>query len=343
MKTYEKFLEDILTELNDTLWTERCLPIRAVSRSFDIVNDKTKETEKVVKSLCFELVQGNVSDQFSVLDLDPIYNFYKENPDMKKIKTLILMCAGLSKDKFDNRDDVPRSTEPIENRIFYRFFEFPETAKYVPHRKMDDMFMGYSLMEYECALNSVTTTTISNDMAKILGKSEEELFKLAQINSKYLLQPELVTLKKFFYEAYRRSPMSSHKASLAANETIKNFPDSYVVWGKNGNFSPMEYKTGVLLENEYLATVAMKLNSDLFLFPVTKDYLIITKAGTMTVEDAATMASLLIDEYLKEPFPLSKAVYHYSYVKNETKLVSSGKGIHDITGFLSRMRRNSND
>lgn len=335
MKIDERFLEALLTELNDTLWTERGLPIRATAKIFNIVKDKTREVEKTINFLAFELVAGDTCGSYPILDLEPIYNFYENNPNMKKVVELILVCAGIPE---STTGDIPESIDPIDNRIFYQFVNAAYLAEYGPSHRFDDLLIVYALSENEDADGYANGTFISNNMAKLLGKSEEDLFKLAQINTKYILHPNLITLKKFLYESYRIDGMSTHKARLAAEDAIEKFPESYVVCDKAGT-GHFGYNAIMLAENEYLANVAMELDSDLYLFPIDCNHLFVTRAGAMTVKDADTMASLLIDEYLKIQFPLSRAVYHYSIMKNETKLVATGNDIHDITGFLARMKK----
>lgn len=349
MENYKKFQEALCKELNEILWGELGLPIVPVCMSLNIQKengdiDSKSETISFARE---EKKKGKKKEiktfgNYPVFELANIYKVYEKWTDIEKVAKLILLCAGFP-DEYTAQ--VPEAIDPCESRIFYTAVnkdKYADMLKRVPHRMVHDLAVVYHIKYDERAGKDGFSTIISNEMADLLGKKEEDLFKLAQVNTKYLLKPKVKSIKDFFYENYKLCEMSDAEATKRAEEHAKKLPEAHIVSDESGYSNQSIYGSSFILENEFLQNLSMEYDDDLIILPVSSYAFVVIKSADMRIKDADTMASIIRDTFIPEEEQLSNSVYYYNQMKNELLLVSTGRSIHDITAFLSRIRNNDN-
>lgn len=344
LKTKEEFREALQKELNDILWVELGLPIVPLFLNLNIQKENG-EPDVRSNSLTFAFEEDGenkeivMTGNFPFFEVEDIYKVFQRKQDIEKVAKLVLLCAGMP-----DQDSAlpPEAIEPYESRIFYTAVNKDRYAgmlKNIPHRMVHDFAVIYHLKHDERSSRDRFSSIITNDMAQIMGENEESLYKRAQENTKYLLHAKTTPMKDFICENYKMCGMSDEEAEKKANEETKNLPKTYIVSGDNDFFNRNIYGTAFLLENEFLQNFSMEFDNDLVILPVSTYGFVVVKASDIEIKDADTLASIIRDMYVPEEEQLSDSVYYYSQMKNELRLATTGRSIHDITGFLARMKK----
>lgn len=353
MKTKEKFIQALQKELNNIMWVELGLPLAPLFMGFDIrgENEELDNEEPDAEKWSLSFASEEDGDEkgkhkrfvmdcsFPFFDVDNLYKVYQKKQDLEKLARLILLCAGMP-----DEDSAlpPEAIEPYENRIFYTAVNKDKYAGMlgdIPHRMIHDFVVIYHLKHDERSSRDRFSSIITNDMAQIMGENEESLYKRAQENTKYLLHAKTTPMKDFICENYKMCGIPDEEAEKKANEETKNLPETYIVSGDNDYFNRNIFGTAFLLENEFLQSISIEFDNDLVILPVSTYGFVVVKASDIEIKDADTLASMIRDMYVPEEEQLSDSVYYYSQMKNELQLATTGRSIHDITGFLARMKK----
>ena len=186
----------------------------------------------------------------------------------------------------------------------------------VPHREYLDLSIIYRSVICINGYGEISSAIINNSLAKILGLSEEDLFRFAVENTRRLLPPVIYNMSDFIIRQAAEAGVPMDDIS----EMIKDFenaPKMYIITNKshiNGAAS--------MLYEEKLHEIAESLGTDLYIFPSSiHEVMIISVDGADTL-DHSGMVSEINRTSLSPEERLSNNVYLYDKDLRKVSLAS---------------------
>lgn len=201
--------------------------------------------------------------------------------------------------------------EIIPSRIFYTLADgsenFPPLST-IPHRSfIDDLQIIYHIKTAEADDKKFGSYIVRSEDAEYLNLKEEDLFKIASQNTNKLFRPITRTIQDVWVRDYMEQGYSLWEATEKAYKKFENSPSAYICCSYG---SP--YGTSLLLDKNFLCTMAGKLGGDYYvLFNSTDSFAAIRKedyTNTFFVEIDSSLAANAPDDKIR----LSDKMYLYS-------------------------------
>lgn len=291
----EKFLNDLMTVMPEEYQDmEMCMHVV-----------KKVNTEKHGISFKRNTKGTQVSPTLYVEDM---YEYYKRSEDMEDALQYAsdILCNGIKNMPTFNIAEMLKATD----RVFFKVvntYENSEFLKEVPHREFLDLSVIYCILLNKNMESDIMTVKITNEIAKDMGLSEDELFNLAYENTKKLFPPCIVPMKDMMKELL--------------GEMAECLPDTplYIITNNakvNG--------AGSILYDKMLHELAEKLESDLYLLPssVHETLALPVDLGGELKEYADMVLAVNAGEVTLEE-RLSNQVYRYDRASRSLSIVSS--------------------
>ena len=174
----------------------------------------------------------------------------------------------------------------------------------VPHREFNDLSIVYRVM-IKISDEGIYSTQIHNAMAKSLGLSEEELFKLASVNTPKLFPVTIKTMNEVMMEIFTKDGMPPEIAEMMVGATPKD-RIMYVI-GNERNI----YGATSMLYTDSIQELAEKMGSDLYILPSSINEVLAVSADSF---DPYELADMVVDVNMNTvdlEERLSNQVYHY--------------------------------
>jgi hypothetical protein len=185
----------------------------------------------------------------------------------------------------------------------------------MPHRRFNDLSIIYRLV-LKADGNGLYTFPIHNRFASGIGMTEEQLFDLAEKNTRKL-QP--VVIKSMGELLMESTDLSDMPADIAAILTEEKPPkeQQYVISNTRQAFGAC----GMLYEDE-LHKLAEKMGTDLYILPSSIHEVIAVSTEMDTAEELAEMVMSVNQEQVDIRERLSNQVYHYDKERREVTLAT---------------------
>lgn len=173
-----------------------------------------------------------------------------------------------------------------------------------PNRQFQDLSIIYRwVVKVEDA--GVQSTVIHNSLAKQLGFSEEELFKLAVENTRRIFPPTVKNMNEVIRDMFMKDGMPPEIADMMIGEMP---PENamYVISNNRG----INGAISMLYENE-LHTLAENLETDLYIMPSSIHEVIAVSSDMGDSNELAQMVAEINMDQVSLDERLSNQVYHY--------------------------------
>ena len=168
----------------------------------------------------------------------------------------------------------------------------------IPHRDFMDLSVIYR-WGIDFSENGVASVLISNDLADLMGLTEEELFECAKENTSRLLPPMFRDIRDLIGDL------------IGEDETIPDIPGDqrmYVITNRY-NFAG----ANAMLYEDILHDISMELGSDLLILPASVNELIVLNASEDKDPDVLSqIVSEINSSDVDSADRLSDCVYYYS-------------------------------
>ena len=174
----------------------------------------------------------------------------------------------------------------------------------VPHREFQDLSIVYKVI-ISADKDAVQSSKITNEFAKRLGMSEEQLFKCAAENTRRLFPPVVRSMNDIMREMFARDGMPQEIADMM----IAEIPPEQTMWVIS-NEKGINGAASMLYENE-LHELAESLESDLYILPSSVHEVIAVSSDMGSPEMLAQMVVEVNMQEVSLDERLSNQVYHY--------------------------------
>ena len=174
----------------------------------------------------------------------------------------------------------------------------------MPHREFQDLSIEYKVI-INADKDAVQSSKITNEFAKRLGMSEEQLFKCAAENTRRLFPPVVRSMNDIMKEMFARDGMPQEIAEMM----IAEIPPEQTMWVIS-NEKGINGAASMLYENE-LHELAESLESDLYILPSSVHEVIAVSSDMGSPEMLAQMVVEVNMQEVSLDERLSNQVYHY--------------------------------
>lgn len=256
--------------------------------------------------------------------LEPFYERYEEGEDFDIIINEMLEFEEKTKLNFDFDVSVFGYFEKIKDNIYYRVVNYRENIKMlenVPYRKLLDLVKVYHVVMNDERLGK-GSILINNEHLKMWGVTDDEVEKIAILNTEMKMQPIVKNTSEFvkkhlmiLFEELKKDGEIPEDAEMPDLSHIREYP-MYVVSNRQGYFG-----ASVMFYTGFLKVISDVIKDDLVIFPSSVHEFIF-----MSAEDAILNSDINLKEIVEnvnnevvyiEEF-LSNNVYYYD--RQNTKL-----------------------
>lgn len=203
--------------------------------------------------------------------------------------------------------DVDSIMRDANEKIVFQLINTEQNKTFleqVPHREFQDLSIVYKVI-ISADKDAVQSSKITNEFAKRLGMSEEQLFKCAAENTRRLFPPVVRSMNDIMREMFARDGMPQEIAEMM----IAEIPPEQTMWVIS-NEKGINGAASMLYENE-LHELAESLESDLYILPSSVHEVIAVSSDMGSPEMLAQMVVEVNMQEVSLDERLSNQVYHY--------------------------------
>lgn len=252
-------------------------------------------------SLYLEGEKGMPSPTIYISDM---YNEYLRTEDLQAT----IQNAAEAMDKVFRQASLPPLDKSMakDNIVFQlvNTVQNEELLKNMPHREFQDLSIIYRWV-LSVGENGISSTMISNDLAKELGMGEEQLFKAAAENTRRILPPVVKSMNEVMREMFLADGMPPSMADLMIGE----MPSEQTMWVIS-NECRINGAVSMLYEDK-LHKLAEDVESDLYILPSSVHEVIAVSVEMGEPEELAQMVAEINMDQVDLSERLSNQVYHY--------------------------------
>ena len=260
----------------------------------------------------FAIIKAEIEDF-----VDKVYNSIREFGYNLKTTPIVFVGGGAVVMKnFGSHDaknisynlDVKANARGYANeKIVFQLINTEQNKTFleqVPHREFQDLSIVYKVI-ISADKDAVQSSKITNEFAKRLGMSEEQLFKCAAENTRRLFPPVVRSMNDIMREMFARDGMPQEIADMM----IAEIPPEQTMWVIS-NEKGINGAASMLYENE-LHELAESLESDLYILPSSVHEVIAVSSDMGSPEMLAQMVVEVNMQEVSLDERLSNQVYHY--------------------------------
>lgn len=223
--------------------------------------------------------------------------------------------------------------EKVKGNLYYRIINYHENItmlKSMPHKKYLDLARVYYVVveSPELGMGSIL---INKEHAKVWGVSDDEIDRVAKINTETKMQPTVKNIKEIvikhlmelFEQAVADGEIPADLKISNINKYMGDYP-MYVVTNEQ-NY----YGASVLMYTGFLKAVSEVMRDDLIIFPSSVHEFIFMKSEVAFQKDYETLKEMVenVNAEVVEPEEyLSDNVYFYDRQKNELRIYNIFEG-----------------
>lgn len=267
------------------------------------------------------------SNTHPTIYLEPFYERCEKGEDFDNIIKMMLELEENSKLNFDF--DVSNFTdyEKVKSNIYYRVVNYNANLKMldsVPHTKFLDLAKVYYVVVRDENYGE-GSILINNEHIRIWGVTENEIEKVATVNTETKMQPTVRNIKEIVkkklmwaFEELKEEGEILEELNIPDLDNIGEYP-MYVVSNERGYFG-----ASVMMYTGFLKVVSDVMKDDLIILPSSVHEIIFIKfedAGYNFVGDLREMVENVNKEVVDREEFLSNNVYLYDRQMGKIKIV----------------------
>ena len=238
--------------------------------------------------------------------INNMYEDYLKSEDLQAV--LVNAAATMDHAMKDAPDILPAvDMSKARDNIVFQLINTEQNKQMLtdmPNRPFQDLSIIYRwVIKVEAA--GVQSTVIHNNLAKQLGFSEEELFKLAVDNTRRIFPPTVRNMNDVMREMFAKDGMPADVVDMMIGE-IPPEQCMYVISnnrGLNGAIS--------MLYEDQLHKLAEQLETDLYIMPSSVHEVLAVSTDMGDPESLAAMVAEVNMQEVSLDERLSNQVYHY--------------------------------
>lgn len=313
----EKFIKSVTSKLNEITGCE--ITIKPVTK-----NNGVKLTSLIILR--------KDRNTHPTIYLEPFYERYEKGEDFDNIIKMMLEFEENSKLNFDF--DVSNFTdfEEVKDNIYYRIVNYEanlEMLESVPHTKFLDFAKVYYVLVKDENYGE-GSILINNEHMKIWGVTENEIEKVATINTETKIQPTVKNIKEIIkkklmwaFKELKEDGEIPEELNIPNLDNIGEYP-MYVVSNEQGYFG-----ASVMMYAGFLKVVSDVMKDDLIILPSSVHEIIFIKfedAGYNFVGDLREMVENVNKEVVDREEFLSNNVYFFDRHRNKLMIYDGTQG-----------------
>ncbi|MCR5837188.1 MAG: DUF5688 family protein [Lachnospiraceae bacterium] len=313
MMNYEDFKKKVENEFANYLGTE-----------FDetkIVIHSVYKTNCKIESLALRGIKGHENMSPS-LSLNGMFKYYKQSENFEKVMSEF---AEIFTETLNDIESIPNIENNIEGNIFFTLINTKmntEFLKDVPHREFEDLSIVYRLRAMDSD-SRICSTVINNRLASEIGKTEDELFELAKVNTKTIYpivtrKINEIIVKSIFSDMFPPEIIDEIATKMAESLNIDDKHSMYVITNKVGVFGASSF-----LYEDVLFELANKVDSNLYILPSSINEVI---AISSECDEPRVFADMVYDINMSQvPMEeiLSNSVYLYNRDERKVSIIDT--------------------
>lgn len=298
MLTYEEFKGVLKEKLLDYM-PEEFSEHKIVFRENFKINLKTEGLELVPH-------MDRSDTSAPLVDVKDMYSYYLDNKNLEKTLQYMAIQIFRAYQEVDRQELSKISSmdreEFLQNviMVLINTEQNRELLKRTPHREFLDLSVVYQV-PVKADSEHYGMARVTNEWASKLQVTENELYKMAMINTKMMYPPMVNSMKSMIKELCNDldiSPLNmDHKLEDHAMYVITNEEN---IFGANG-----------MLYEDVLYGMAGIINSNLYILPSSLHELIVVKADSLDLKHLQETVRTINEYELSPKDKLSDNVYHY--------------------------------
>ena len=238
-----------------------------------------------------------------------INDMYKKYQDCGDLEETLMAACDFMERAYEQAPvvDVDSIMKDANEKIVFQLINTEQNKTFleqVPHREFQDLSIVYKVI-ISADKDAVQSSKITNEFAKRLGMSEEQLFKCAAENTRRLFPPVVRSMNDIMKEMFARDGMPQEIADMM----IAEIPPEQTMWVIS-NEKGINGAASMLYENE-LHELAESLESDLYILPSSVHEVIAVSSDMGSPEMLAQMVVEVNMQEVSLDERLSNQVYHY--------------------------------
>ena len=238
-----------------------------------------------------------------------INDMYKKYQDCGDLEETLMAACDFMERAYEQAPvvDVDSIMRDANEKIVFQLINTEQNKTFleqVPHREFQDLSIVYKVI-ISADKDAVQSSKITNEFAKRLGMSEEQLFKCAAENTRRLFPPVVRSMNDIMREMFARDGMPQEIADMM----IAEIPPEQTMWVIS-NEKGINGAASMLYENE-LHELAESLESDLYILPSSVHEVIAVSSDMGSPEMLAQMVVEVNMQEVSLDERLSNQVYHY--------------------------------
>lgn len=295
MMNYEIFKEVVAEKFMDYLPEE-----------FKGMQLEVRPVEKVNQTMDGLTMVGDGVRISPTIYINNMYDNYLKTEDLQGE---LVSAANAMKQAMKEAPDILPSVDMDNARenIVFQLINTEQNKQMLmdaPNRQFQDLSIMYRwVMKVEDA--GVQSAVVRNSLAKQLGLSEEELFKLAVENTRRIFPPTVRSMNEVIRDMFMKDGMPSEIADMMIGD-IPPEQSMYVISndrGINGAIS--------MLYEDQLHALAENLDTDLYILPSSVHEVIAVSSSMGDPNELAQMVAEINMDQVSLDERLSNQVYHY--------------------------------
>lgn len=297
MMNYEMFKGVVVEKLKDYL------PLEYQDKELKVI--EVEKVNRTVDGITFlkEITDASIGPTIYINDM---YENYRYTDDLD---STLKNAARLFVRSVERDNEVASMVDfnNCQDKIVFQLINTEQNKEMltgIPHREFNDLSIIYRVM-IKISDEGTYSAQIHNDMAKSLGLSEEELFKLASINTPKLFPVTIKTMNEVMMEIFAKDGMPEDMIRIVLEDTPEE-KMMYVI-GNERNI----YGASSMLYTDSIQELAEKMGSDLYILPSSINEVLAVSADSY---DPYELADMVVDVNMNQvelAERLSNQVYHY--------------------------------
>lgn len=272
-------------------------------KGMELVAEPVEKVNVTLDGIILREEGRNISPTIYINDM---YKKYQDCGDLEE--TLMAACDFMER-AYEQVPvvDVDSIMKDANEKIVFQLINTEQNKTFleqVPHREFQDLSIVYKVI-ISADKDAVQSSKITNEFAKRLGMSEEQLFKCAAENTRRLFPPVVRSMNDIMREMFARDGMPQEIAEMM----IAEIPPEQTMWVIS-NEKGINGAASMLYENE-LHELAESLESDLYILPSSVHEVIAVSSDMGSPEMLAQMVVEVNMQEVSLDERLSNQVYHY--------------------------------
>lgn len=309
---FEKFVEEVKSRITDFL-----------PEKYANANVSVREQEKINSNYTGMMVELEGRTANPTINLERFYEEYQNGQLMEDVLYDIAKIIQMEGPEVD----VSRLADydKVKDSLFIRVCNSKENEdflKNVPHVEVEDMAATCHILVAK-DFRGISSTPVTNDMLKMYGIREEQLFDNALESSPKVNPPEIVNMDELLEGMYREQFEMMGYSENQIEEMLEDMPHSDIPMIVVTNTDRVN-GAAVLFYNDVMDEIGEKLNGNFFVLPSSlHETIVVPDNGEMEYKELLAMVTEINATEVDTRDKLTDQVYHYDVTDRVFERASS--------------------